>query len=125
MPKPGVLISGPTISIDEPFIQELQNHAGILKCRLNNKIAAIFETAEIGVLVLEITADSWSDLNIIKTIKRKFPNIEIILINGNDDQGVLAKAFALGAKDAFPKSYDRELLVERIQALLRQIWITS
>ncbi|MFQ5706634.1 MAG: hypothetical protein ACE5HO_04245 [bacterium] len=121
MPKSCVLISGPTISLDEHLFRELQKHVITLKCGQNNEIVAVLETAEIAILVLEMTSATSADLDIIKTIKSHCQKIEIILIGGNDDRNIIAKAFALGAKDAFPKAFDRSLLVERIQALLRQI----
>lgn len=120
MPNPCVLISGPT-SLDQGLLQELQKHATTLKCLQSSEIDAILESTEVTIVVLEITPDSSVDLDIIKAIKNKLPKIEIILIDGSDDGKIRARAFALGARDAFPKSYNRELLVERIQALLRQI----
>ncbi len=119
MPKPCVLLSGPTLALDDPLVQELQKHVTALKCRKHAEIAAILETARVDILLLEITTESTMNLKIIKTIKRNFPHLKIIVVNGNGNRKALARAFASGAKDAFSKSYDRTLLVERIQALLR------
>ena len=80
MPKACVLISGPTISLDEHLFRDLQKHVITLKCAQNNEIAAVLETAEVAILVLEMTSATSADLDIIKTIKNVFQKIEIILL---------------------------------------------
>ncbi|MFQ5865340.1 MAG: hypothetical protein ACE5IW_08950 [bacterium] len=121
MQKPCVIISGPTITLDDELDLELNKYGTTLKCPENDQIEAILETTKVDILLLEITTDSTVDLNIIETINRKFPHIKIILIDAIGNRNILARAFALGAKDAFPISSNRALLLERIQALLRKI----
>ncbi|MFQ5770506.1 MAG: hypothetical protein ACE5HX_08225 [bacterium] len=116
-----VIIAGPTITSDEELFHELNKHVTTVKCLENSLIETLLATHKVDILLFEITTDSAVDMNIIKIIRNKFPDIEIILIDGVGNRSVLAQAFALGARDAFPLSYNRALLLERIQALLRQI----
>jgi DNA-binding NarL/FixJ family response regulator len=119
MRKPCVLISGLTIWFTEESLRRLEKSAIILKCLDNREIADFLEKAKVNLVVLEMTSSKFNDLKIIKDIKSKFPQVEIILINGNGDRDILAQAFSLGVRDAFPKTIDHLLLLERIEALLR------
>ena len=121
MQKPCVIIYGPTITSDAELIQKLNKHVTIIICLEKDQFEALLETNNVDILLFEITTDSIVNLNIIKTIKRKYPHIEVILIDGIGHRNILARAFASGARDAFPISYNRGLLIERILALLRQI----
>ena len=48
----------------------------------------------------------------------QFPDTVIIVVDGDQNRDVIAKAFSYGAKDAFRIPYKRALIVERVQALL-------
>lgn len=120
MPDSCVLIAGPTLTRDEALSNGLQSAAAILKCRDHSACEAILERAAVEVLLLEIESADDSEVAFIKKIKNKFPEIEIIVIDGNGNRDLIAKAFAMGARDAFPKPYDSALVVERVKALLRQ-----
>lgn len=121
MQKPYVIISGPTITSDEELFHELNKYMTTVKCLESSEIETLLATHKVDILLFEITTDSKVDLNIIKNIRNKFSMVEIILIDAIGDRNVLARAFASGARDAFPIAYNRALLLERIQALLRRI----
>ena len=116
-----VIIAGPTITSDEELFHELNKHVMTVKCLKNSQIETVLATHKVDILLFEITNDSAVEMNIIKIIRNKFPHVEIILIDAIGNRNILARAFASGARDAFPKSYDRALLLERILALLRRI----
>ena len=62
--------------------------------------------------------ENLSDIDLIKNIKSKFPEILILLINGNGNRNLIAQAFAFGVKDAFRKPYRYDLIEERVKGLL-------
>jgi DNA-binding response OmpR family regulator len=120
MPKPCVLIAGPAIAADTALIKELQGHASVLKTRAYSEIAEMVEHTQVDLLLLEVaTADRFA-LSVIRNARSKAPDMAIILINGDGNREVIARAFTLGATDVFAKPYNRALLVERVWALLRQ-----
>ncbi len=118
MEKHCVLVSGPTVAIDEELVDELQKSAKVLKNTDNNQVEAIISERKVDLILLEISKDHSSEVEIIKNVKSRYPNIEIILIDGNKDRELTAKAFSYGAKDAFRKPYKSPLIVERVNAIL-------
>lgn len=120
MKKKFVLISGPTISTDEKLAAELQKSAVVLKNSDNKRIELIITKRKIDLLLIEISKEYPSEVEMIKNIKTKFPHIVIILI-GDENRNVMAKAFKNGAKDAFKKPYKCDLIAERVRALLSYI----
>ena len=91
------------------------------RCRHNHDIEDILATSKVGVIVFELTQETLEDLLILEAITQKHPELDIILIDGCGDRKVLARAFALGARDAFPAAYKSELLLERIEAIIRRL----
>ncbi len=115
MPKPCVLIVGPEISSDLALIERLSNEATLLPIRDYTSARGILEQQGVDLLLLELRKEASFDISLVSTAKQIRPQVSIIVINGEG----LADAFARGASDAFPRPYDRELLVERILALVR------
>jgi DNA-binding response OmpR family regulator len=86
-----------------------------------HRIESILRQQHVDLLLLEITADRPAEVEIIKRIKKQHPAVAILVIDGDGDHDVLIKAFAYGAKDGFRKPYERKLVVERIQAILKYL----
>ncbi len=116
MLKPYVLISGPTISADEELINALEKTTVVLREKDNRKIQTFLENKKIDMILLEPSGEQSQKIEIIKNIKHQFHDVKIILING--DRELFVKAFSFGVKDAFHKPYRRQMLVERVSALL-------
>ncbi|MBN2010228.1 hypothetical protein JW960_12855 [candidate division KSB1 bacterium] len=73
-----------------------------------------------GDLILwEILHTEHSEVNSIRLIKLKFPEIKIIIINGGSGTKIAAELLTAGASDIFPRPFDNDLLIDRIIALLR------
>ena len=119
MMKHCIIISGPTIANDDRLSNELQKNAVVLKNKDNTRIASIIANTKVDLILFEVFNENRSEIEIIKNVKSQHPDIEIILIDGERDRDVLAKAFKYGAKDAFRKPYKCALIVERVNVLLR------
>ena len=113
-----VLISGPTIAIDKEFCEGLETYALIIRNSENNQLLQILASQQVDLILLEIMNKYPSEIEIIKEIKTSFPNTIILLIDGNGNSNLIAKAFRYGAKDAFKKPYHSELIEERVKVLL-------
>lgn len=84
----------------------------------NSQIESILSGNKVDLIILEISNANLREIEVIKIVKVKFPDIEIILVDGNGNQEVVAQAFAFGVKDAFRKPYQTNLIVERATALI-------
>ena len=118
MNKKCVLISGPTIAGDPKLGTEIQKNAIVLKNSDNQQILSILKNQKVELILFEIVNEYLSDIDLIKDIKTKFPEILILLIDGNGNRNLIAKAFQYGAKDAFRKPYKYDLIEERVRVLL-------
>ena len=112
-----ILISGSTVAKDDILSNELQKSGTIFKTTDNSQVETILASQKVDLLLMEIS-HTHSEVGIIEDVKKKYPDIKIILINGNGVRDVIAQGFQYGAKDAFRKPYKRDLLVERISALI-------
>lgn len=118
MKKPCVLISGLTIANDDELSRSLSKSVTVLKNLDNKNLYDILIQQEVDLVLLELQKNVNNDMNIIKSIKAKFISLPIILINGNGNKQLIAKAFASGVKDAFRKPYKVELIIERVRSLV-------
>lgn len=116
-----VLMSGRSLSSDETLDRALQKIAVVVKNPENSQVESMMATRPVDLLIFEITKEPPAELELIKRIKKQFPNTVIIVIDGDADREVIAQAFAYGAKDAFRKPYKRALIVERVKALLNRM----
>ena len=117
--KPCVLISGQTIAADEKLIRDMEKSAKVLINQQNENIKSILAENQVELILFEMTKEDMLELSIIKNILIQYPQIQIVLIDGSGDQELLAGAFTYGVKDAFRKPYKRDLVVERIFAILK------
>lgn len=119
MAKNYVLISGRTILDDEELKEELAEFSVVLTSNDNSQLELILSNNKVDLIILEISSANLYDIEVIQTVKKKFPDTEVILVDGNSDQELIAQAFAFGVKDAFRRPYKTSLIVERVKALLR------
>jgi PleD family two-component response regulator len=120
MKKRCILISGHSLSFDEELYVALQKIATVLKIADNHWIESFIINNPVDLVMIEIAEENSADLELIKRIKNQFPDIIIILIDGDNDRELIARAFSYGVKDAFRKPYNGALIVERVQALLNR-----
>ena len=118
MKKKCVLISGPTIARDPQLGVEIQKSAMVLKNSDNRQILSILKQRKVELILFEVVNEYLTDIDLIKHIKRKFPDTLILLIDGNGNRNLIATAFEYGAKDAFRKPYRYDLIEERVKGLL-------
>ncbi len=119
MAKNCVLLSGPTIAHDEKLKEELEEFAVVLTSDDNSQIELILSDNNVDLIILEITNANLHEIEVIKIVKAKFPDTEIILVDGDGDQELIAQAFAFGVKDAFRRPYPSALIAERACALIQ------
>ena len=119
MIKKCVLVSGPTITKDTYLIDGLKKAASVIKCSNLKSIEKLLAQNNVDLILMDISKNNHSDISIIKRLLSKNKDLKIVLINGNSDQEVIAKAFRFGIRDAFRMPYNQELIVERISYLIK------
>ncbi len=62
-------------------------------------------------------AQDW--IAVIEQLCQHWPNLDVVLVNGNVTRDVVASAFEHGVCDYFASPYDHKLLAERIHVLSR------
>ncbi len=120
MSGPGILIAGESIAGDADLTSAVSQIAGTI---VQGNPSAVEQTLQrmpgIRLVLLEITRMDF-DAGLLQRLRRNFPEVQIVLINGSGDRDLLAQAFSLGVKDAFPLPLNRDLLVERVAVLYRE-----
>ena len=121
MKKRCVLMSGRLLCGDHVLDDALQKIADVVKSSANSQVEAIMATRPVELVLFEVSQEHPAEVEIIKTLKQQFPNTVIIVIDGDGDREVIARAFSYGAKDAFRKPYKKALIVERVKAILSRM----
>ncbi len=121
MEKHCILVSGLTVATDDKLVNELQENVTVLKNSDNCRIESIISDRKLDLILFEVSKDSPSEVEIIKNVKINYPDIKIIMINGDGNREVISKSFSYGANDTFRTPYKRSLIVERVNAILDEL----
>ena len=117
MEKHSVLVSGATIYKDSEIVNELLG-VKVIANRYRTRIVKILENNKVNLILLEVTNKGRLEAKIIKKVSRKYPEIDIILLGS---QEALAKTLSDGVRDAFRTVYRKEMIVERVNALIGKL----
>lgn len=115
-----IVLSGHSISSDEELYMALQKIATVVKISDNNRLESVMTDNPVDLVMIEISEENSADLEIVKRMKDLFPETVMILIDGDEDREVIARAFSYGVKDAFRKPCRNMLIVERVKVLLNE-----
>jgi len=117
MTKKHILLHGSTLITNKQLIKQLEKNVNVVKVADFNRIEAIVSALKINLIFLEIS--DIKSIVLIKKLRAKFPNANILVIKNKVEQKLFARAFACGAKDGFQGFYNCDLIVERVAALLK------
>ena len=93
-----------------------QRHQITLVDRLEHLMATgVLTTAD--VLVLDSAGDTARLPDLLSQVKKGFPRLRVILVNGGLSQREVADAFGIGIADYFPQPCNIGLLGARIEVL--------
>ena len=77
---------------------------------------AILKKIEIDILILDVRLPGISGLDVLKQVKEKYPNMEVIMISAHGDMDTVIKAMQNGAFDYLRKPFrynDLQIALER------------
>lgn len=73
---------------------------------------------DIGLVLLDIHLKGEDGFNALKVIGERFPTTACIMISGDDQQAVAARAVAAGASGFIPKSFTADEMISAIRKVL-------
>jgi len=74
--------------------------------------------AEVGLVLLDVHLRGDDGFNALKVIGEKFPTTACIMISGDEQEGIAARAVAAGASGFIPKSFTADEMVAAIQQVM-------
>ena len=112
---------------EKPFTEELHEllqNSGFEAFESNTWAhgLAVLEKEEIDLLILDVRLSRVNGLDVLKEVKIKFPNIEVIIVSAHGDMDTVIKAMRLGAIDYLRKPFrqiDIQIAIERTQKFLQ------
>ena len=114
-----VLIFGENVCCDNELLSGLKKRFSVETVRNEEKLREIIEDHSFQLLILEIS-ESWEqDLEVVEFIDSLYPYIPIIVVGNNELPEPIISVFRSGAVDYFKRPYSVGLLIERIEALLK------
>jgi two-component system, NarL family, nitrate/nitrite response regulator NarL len=94
--------------------------AGVLSVSsVSEALQALQRDADIGLVLLDIHLRGGDDgFNALQVIGQKFPTTACIMISGDEQPGVAARAVQAGASGFIPKSFTADEMIVAIQQVL-------
>ena len=93
--------------------------AGVLSVSsIPEAMQALQRDSDIGLVLLDIHLRGDDGFNALKTIGERFPTTACIMISGDEQDSVAARAVASGASGFIPKSYTADEMIAAIQKVL-------
>ena len=114
-------MSSRSLTGNEELYEALQKIVVVVKNSENRQLESIMVTKPVDLVIFEVSKEVPAQVDLIKHLKKRSPNTIIIVVDGDEDRGVIPKAFSYGTKDAFRRPYNRTLIVERVQTLLSRM----
>lgn len=108
---------GPKVSSDTQLADLLRIRHRITSVARVDELLKNPLLGSVDVLVIECTDQIEACLEFLAPLKRKIPDLIVILVDGGLSQSQLARAFRDGATDYFKVPYDVSLLAERVDRL--------
>jgi len=92
------------------LLQELEEFLGnkkftVFKALKPSIAFDILEKNEIDILILDIKLPEMNGIDVLKKVKKQYPEIEVIMVSGHGDMSTVIEAMRFGATDYFPKPF--------------------
>ena len=118
--KYNIILSGPTLSDDEELKGSLRKIANLTDNPIQQQIGSMLKAQKFHLILFEVSKSNPKGVEVLRTIKKTYPEILIMLFVHNDDLSLIARGLEYGAKDVFKKPFKYELIAERVEAMLRR-----
>jgi DNA-binding response OmpR family regulator len=75
----------------------------------------ILENAPVDVVVLDVGMPDMDGIQVLREIKMRFPQVQVLMLTGHADMEVAISGMAMGAFDYLMKPVELEVLVGKIR----------
>lgn len=114
----GILIYGKGIASNKYVTTNLENEYKVWVVDTLPKLVKSAAGHQADFILFELSKISKEELRTLKALRLMFPEVMVLVVIENQSTQEVAKILKYGATDVFPKPYDPQLLVERVEALL-------
>lgn len=83
----------------------------------SDELWASIEKDQPDIIMLDIFLPKPIGIDILKTIKKKYPLIKVIILSGNSDEDLITTSFREGAGGYLTKNVEKDELLEAIHAV--------
>jgi DNA-binding response OmpR family regulator len=116
---PHVCLAGFLITNDHALVEALRVDHEVTLVADNIGLRDSQALAHSDVLVLDASGIRAALQPLLRSLRRSWPELAIVLVDGNLTEDDKADAFSLGVLDYFPAPCHVRLLVERLEVLAR------
>ncbi len=117
-----VLILDDEKHFTEELNEFLQNNGfQAIEANTANQGLSVLKKQKIDLLILDVRLPGSDGLDILKEVKEKYPDMEVIIVSAHGDMDTVIKAMRLGAIDYLRKPFrhiDIQIAIERTQKFL-------
>jgi two-component system, NarL family, nitrate/nitrite response regulator NarL len=100
-------------------LEQSELDSGVLSVSsIPEALQALQMDGDIGLVLLDVHLRGDDGFNALKTIGERFPTTACIMISGDEQEGVAARAVASGASGFIPKSFTAGDMIAAIQKVL-------
>lgn len=114
-----ICLAGQAVSNDWALIQQLKRRHQVTVVERLRLLSRNSILAKADVLVMDSRENKRFSLKVLAFLKKHFPFLCVVLVNGGLTQKQIAAAFRAGVKDYFSDPYNLKLLRERLLFLAR------
>ena len=121
--RPGMIL----IVDEEPAVREVIAHClesmgyGCRAAATAGEAWAMLEEKTIALLVVDIRLPGTPGLSLLSRVRRRFPDVAVVIVTGLDDRKTAMRALALGAYGYVVKPFEaNEIVVSAVNALERR-----
>jgi len=114
-----VCLAGPAVTNNWSLIEPLKRDYQVTVIERPRMLFANSILATASVLVLDCGNEPLWGLRAVKGLRRVYPDVHIVLVNGGLTPTQIADAFREGVRDYFSYQSNADLVVERVQSLCR------
>ena len=115
-----VCLAGAGVTNNWSLIEPLKRNNQVTVVERLRMLYANSILATASVLVLDCGEEPEWGIAAVRGLRRVYPDVDIVLVNGGLSPAEIAEAFREGVRDYFSHQSNTELVVERVQNLCRQ-----
>jgi DNA-binding response OmpR family regulator len=120
-----VCLAGPEVTSDQTLVGVLGSRHTVSLIEEPTRLHDSEVLDRMDLLVLDAAGIGGMLPWFLRSLRRRRPDLKIVLVDGELSEHDKADAFTLGVLDYFPSSYQADLLAERLEVLGRSTVIPS